>query len=155
MSRNIFNEIDENVVKVIAPSIAEAKDLSDRVRYILTKIGKERGRWRKRNEYKFGDLHFTMKRDFAFNRDYRVFYKDELVLHINDRDKVQRFRDGPWIKELVPLYWKAKLAHLEFAFGIDYIGELCDHFDHNTGYCSIHTETTCPCQDFKYEEGSP
>ena len=151
MKRDFFKEIDSNVVNVIAPSIAEARYLSKRVRYIVDMLGKPRGiLWRKTTECKSGDLRLVNYRR-AFTRHIKVFVKDELVLHVDNWDKVQKFRDGPWINELVPLYWKAKLAYLDHAHGIDYIDELCDHFDHNEGHCSIHTDKTCPCVDFKHE----
>lgn len=147
--RNIFNEIDHNVVNVVAPSIGKARDLSKRVRYIVERLGKTRGILRKTSECKSGDLLLVSYRR-GFTTHVKVSYKDKLVLHVIDRDKVLKFLDGPWINELVPLYWKAKLSYLEFAHGVDYIDELCDHFDHNEGHCSIHTDRDCPCGDFKH-----
>lgn len=153
MGRDIFKEIDHNVVNVVAPSISKGRDLSKRVRYITEELGKTRGiLWRKTTECKSGDLLLVSYRR-GFTRHIKVFYKDELVLHVTDfSDRVHRFLDGPWVNELVPLYWKAKLAYLEFAHGVDYIDELCDHFNHDTGHCAIHTDRTCPCIDFKHEE---
>lgn len=149
--RNIFNEIDHNVVNVVAPSIGKARDLSKRVRYIVKRLGKTCGILRKTAECKSDDLLLVSYRR-AFTRHIKVFYKDKLVLHVHDWDEVLKFHDGPWINELVPLYWKAKLSYLEFAHGVDYINELCNYFDHNKGHCSLHTDSDCPCGDFKHEE---
>ena len=150
---DIFQEIDEQVKNVFAPTVAKAEYVIRKVRYILDTLGKRRGLiLRKRTEYKSGLFRIVERRRFI-NRQYEVFYKDELVLHTDDWKKVYRFRDGPWVNELAPLYLSAKLDFLRYAFGIDYLDELCDYFDHDADSCSQFTDRMCPCTDFSHEEG--
>lgn len=152
---DIFQEIDDSVKNIIAPSVAKVKYIIEKVRYILDRLGEKRGLpLRKRTEYKSGPLRLVEKRRY-FTRHYQVFYKGKLVLYTNDWDKVHRFRDGPWVNELAPLYLRAKTVYLRDAFGIDYLDELCDHFDHDEGSCSKFDDKTCPCTEFSHKEGSP
>ena len=149
---DIFKEIDEQVKNVIAPTVEKVEYLIRKVRYILDKLGKRRGFiLRKRTEYKSGLFRIIERRRFI-TRNYEVFYKDELVLHTDDWEKVHRFRDGPWMNELAPLYLRAKLDYLRDAFGIDYVDELCDYFDHDAGSCNKFTDRMCPCTDFSHKE---
>ena len=151
MTRDVFKEIDDNFLNIVTPVISDALALSVRVRYIIRELGKSRGILKKKTTYSFGSLKLVMVRGIAFTRVIKVFHNKELVLHTDDNKTVHRYRDGRWTKELVPLYWKAKLSKLEYSFGIDYIDELCDHFDHNEGQCGIHSDRPCPCVDFKHE----
>ena len=148
-----FQDVDRNVKEVLAPTFEKAEDLITRVRYILDKLGKRKGRiLKKRTEYKSKELKLVENRPFI-SRRYRVFYRDDLVFHTSDWKTIYKFRDGPWVAELVPLYLQAKLVFLREAFGIEGLEELCDFFDHDTGQCGKDNEKTCPCIEFSSSMG--
>ena len=153
MKVDYFDNIDRSVKNILVPMIQEGIFLMGKVRFICDTLGTG-GFLRKKTTYKDGPLKLVKRIGFA-TREYRVFYNNKLVLHTDNWKKVHVFKEGPWIKELVPIYLKAKVAHLTDHFDIDYLDELCDNYDHDTGACSVHAKGPCPCLDFKHEEDSP
>jgi len=151
---DIFSKIDQNIENVLAPQLKQAEELIHVVRYILDNLGKRRGIiGKRRTEYRENAITI-IERKTILQRHYEVFYKDRLVFHTDDYKRVYRFLDGPWIQELPNMYLKAKIAHLEIDYNIDYLGELCDFYDHNDFCCSLERppDWICPCFEFEHEE---